>query len=146
MMTSSNGTFSALLALCARISPVTGEFPSQRPVTWSFDVFFDLHLNKRLSKQPKRGWFETHSCSLWRHCNEHSKCHEISPAILDDVISPQYSKGIIEIQLNLTENMLNFSVNTVPGHCACWWPSTVGCRVICRHSDDQAPYRYGTGA
>ena len=42
-------TFSALLALCAGNSPVTGEFPSQRPVTWSFDVFFDLHLNKRLS-------------------------------------------------------------------------------------------------
>ena len=38
-------TFSALLALCARNSPFTGEFPSQRAVTRSFDVFFDLHLN-----------------------------------------------------------------------------------------------------
>ena len=38
-------TFSALLALCAGNSPVTGEFPSQRPVTRSFDVFFDLCLN-----------------------------------------------------------------------------------------------------
>ena len=28
-----------------------GEFPTQRPVTRSFEVFFDLHLNKRLSKQ-----------------------------------------------------------------------------------------------
>ena len=37
-------TFSALLALCAGNSPVTGEFPSQRPVTRSFDVFFDLRL------------------------------------------------------------------------------------------------------
>ena len=43
--------FSALLALCVGNSLVTGEFPSQRPVTRSFDVFFDLHLNKRLSKQ-----------------------------------------------------------------------------------------------
>ena len=34
---------------------VRGEFPTQRPVTRSFDVFFDLRLNKRLSKQP-RGW------------------------------------------------------------------------------------------
>ena len=42
-------TFSALLALCAGNSPVTGEFPSQRPVMRSFDVFFDLRLNKRLS-------------------------------------------------------------------------------------------------
>ena len=38
-------TFSALLALCAGNSPVTGEFPSQRPVTRSFDVFFDLRLS-----------------------------------------------------------------------------------------------------
>ena len=44
-------TFSALLALCARNSPVTGEFPAQRPVTQSFDVFFDLSLKKRLIKQ-----------------------------------------------------------------------------------------------
>ena len=44
-------TFSALLAICAGNSPVTGEFPTQRPVTRSFDVFFDLRLNKRLGKQ-----------------------------------------------------------------------------------------------
>ena len=47
-------TFSALLALCAGNSPVTAEFPSQRPVTRSFDVFFDLRLNKRLSEQSRR--------------------------------------------------------------------------------------------
>ena len=60
-------TFSALLALCAGNSPVIGEFPSQRPVTRRFDVFFDL--NKPLSKQSKGWWFETLSCPLWRHCN-----------------------------------------------------------------------------
>ena len=43
-------TFSALLAICAGNSPVSGEFPAQRPVTLSFDVFFDLRLSKRLSK------------------------------------------------------------------------------------------------
>ena len=63
-------TFSALLALCVGNSPVTGEFPSQRPVTRSFDVFFDLRLNKRLSKHSRRLWFEILICSLWRHCNE----------------------------------------------------------------------------
>ena len=47
-------TFSTLLALCAGNSPVTGEFPSQRPVKWSFDVFFDLCLNKQISKQSNR--------------------------------------------------------------------------------------------
>ena len=65
-------SFSALVTLCAGNSPVTGEFPSQRPVPRSFDVFFDLCLKKkRLSKQKSWGWwFETPSCSLWRHCND----------------------------------------------------------------------------
>ena len=63
-------TFSALLALCAGNSPVHGEFPAQRPVTRSFDVFFDRRLEKRLSKQSWGWWFETPSRSLWRHCNE----------------------------------------------------------------------------
>ena len=48
---------------------VTGEFPSQRPVTWSFDDFFDLCLNKQLNKQLRHWWFEMPSCPLWRHCN-----------------------------------------------------------------------------
>ena len=52
-------TFSALLAICAGNSPVTCEFPIQRPVTRSFDVFFDLRLNKRLSKQSWGRWSET---------------------------------------------------------------------------------------
>ena len=55
MMTSSNGNIFALLAICAGNWPVAGDFPAQRPVTWSFDVFFDLRPNKRLSKEP-RGW------------------------------------------------------------------------------------------
>ena len=62
--------FSALLALCAGNSPVTGEFPSARPVTRSFHVFFDLRLNKRLTKHSWGWWFETPSRSLWRHCNK----------------------------------------------------------------------------
>ena len=62
--------FSALLTLCAGNSPVTGEFPAQRPVTRSFDVYFDLRLNNLLSKQPRRWWFETPSDPLWRHGNE----------------------------------------------------------------------------
>ena len=62
-------TFSALLAICAGNSPVSGEFPAQRPVTRSFDVFFDLRLNKRLSKQSWGWWFETLSRPLWRHRN-----------------------------------------------------------------------------
>ena len=62
-------TFSALLAIYAENSPVTGEFPAQRPVTRNFDVFFDLRLNKRVSKQSGGWWFGTPSHPLGRHRN-----------------------------------------------------------------------------
>ena len=62
-------TFSALLAICAGNSPVPGEFPAQRPVTRSFDVYFDLRPNKRLSKHLWGWWFETPSRPLWCHRN-----------------------------------------------------------------------------
>ena len=62
-------TFSASLAICVGNSPASGEVPSQRPVTRSFDVFFDLCLNKRLRKQSCGWWFETLSRPLWRHGN-----------------------------------------------------------------------------
>ena len=54
-----------------RYWPFVREIHRSRPVTRSFDVFFGLHLNKRLSKQPWGWWFETPSRSLWRHCNVH---------------------------------------------------------------------------
>ena len=62
-------TFSALLAICAGNSPVPGEFPTQRPVTRSSDVFFDLRLNKLLIKQSWGWWCEMPSCPLWCHCH-----------------------------------------------------------------------------
>ena len=62
-------TFSALLAFCEGNSPVPGEFPSQRPVARSSDVFFDLCLKKWLSKQSCGWWFETLPRPLWRHRN-----------------------------------------------------------------------------
>ena len=70
-------TFSALLTICAGKSPVPGEFPAQRAVTPSFDVFFELRPNKRMSKHWWGWWFETPSRPLWRHCNE-MRCHEKS--------------------------------------------------------------------
>ena len=73
MMTSWNGDISELLAICSGNSPVPGEFRAQRPVTRSFDVFFDLRLNKRLSKQPWGWWFETPLRQLWRHRNAQVK-------------------------------------------------------------------------
>ena len=71
-MTSSNGnSFRVTGPLCGEFTG-PGEFPTQRPVTRKFDVFFDLCLNKRLSKQPWGWWFETLSWSLWRQRNVHS--------------------------------------------------------------------------
>ena len=84
LLQSHDETFSVLLAICAGNSPVTGEFPTQRPVTWDFDVFFDLCLNKRLSKQLWDWWFETPSSPLRCHCNKgiifgaRRQCAEIS--------------------------------------------------------------------
>ena len=69
MMTSSNGNiFRVTGPLCGEFTGPE-EFPTQRPVTRSFDVFFDLRLNKRLSKQPWGWWFQTPSWSLWRQSN-----------------------------------------------------------------------------
>ena len=62
-------TFAASLAVCEENPPVTGGFPSQRPVTRSFDIFYK-RMNKQLSKQSIRRWFETPLRSLWRRCNE----------------------------------------------------------------------------
>ena len=93
IITSSNGKFSTLLALCEGNPPVTGGFPSQRPVMQSFDVFFDLRLNKRLSKQSRRRWFETPSCSLWRCCNETELWYHYNTIIFFS----QYSLTILTI-------------------------------------------------
>ena len=69
-MTSSNGNiFRVTGPLCGEFTG-PGEFPARRPVTRGFDVFFDLRLNKQLSKQPWGWWFETPSWSLWRQCND----------------------------------------------------------------------------
>ena len=83
---------SALLALCAGNSLITGEFPSQRPVTRSFDVFFDLRLNKQLRKQLSGWWIETPLRSFLRHCNGvmflssliHSRCQCAWQGSMDD--------------------------------------------------------------
>ena len=76
MMTSSNGKiFRVTGPLCGEFTG-PGEFPAQRPVMRSFDVFFDLSLNKRLSKQPWGWWFETPVWSLWRHRND---LHYVTP-------------------------------------------------------------------
>ena len=65
-------TFSALPNLFEGNPSVAGGFSSQRLLTRSFGVFLDQRLNKRLSKQSRRRWFETPSRSIWRQCKEHT--------------------------------------------------------------------------
>ena len=92
-------TFSALLTLCEGKPPVSGGFPSRRLVTWSFDVFFDLRLNKRLSKQSRRHWNETPPSSLWRHCNELPDT--VSAMGNDNLTTSISSHGIILVPLHI---------------------------------------------
>ena len=84
-------TFSALLTLCAGNSPVTGEFPSQRPGTRSFDAFFDLRLNKWLSKQSRHRWIETPLSSSWCHCYDIS-CHRALPFVSSNLLKFVWDK------------------------------------------------------
>ena len=70
MMTSSNGNIFRVTGHLCREFTGPRWIPTQRPVTQSFDVFFDLRPNKRLSKQWWGWWFKTPSCPLWRHCND----------------------------------------------------------------------------
>ena len=90
MMTSSNGNiFRVTGPLCGEFTG-PGEFPAQRPVTRSFDVFFDLRLNQRLSKQPRGWWFETPAWSLWRHRNVNVYTVIVSKYVFRDALGGQY--------------------------------------------------------
>ena len=74
MMTSNGNIFRVTGPLCGEFTG-PGEFPTQRPVMRSFDVFFDLRLNKRIGKQPRGWWFVAPTWLLWRQCNDnHRKC------------------------------------------------------------------------
>ena len=76
-------TFSALQDICRGNSPVTDEFPARRPVTRSFNVFFYLRPNKRLSKQWWGWWFETPSRPIWCHCNGSRALNKWKPGYND---------------------------------------------------------------
>ena len=79
MITSSNGNIFLNAGPLCRNSSVTGEFSAQRPVMRSFDVLFDLRLNKRLSKQSRCWRFETPWQSSWHHHNASSCSCELHP-------------------------------------------------------------------
>ena len=83
MMTSSYGyIFRVTGHLCGEFTG-PGEFPAQKPMTRSCDVFFDLR-NKRLNKQSWGRWFEMLSRPLWRHC-KCQKCRKCVPVMTSHV-------------------------------------------------------------
>ena len=144
-------TFSALLAICAGNSPITAEFPAQRPVTQSFDVFFDLRLNKRLSKQSWGWWFETLSSPLWRHCNGELLFHiSINPVDIGRIIttqcshclfsqtrSPFYWHGLTLIPAWICNHMSSEEWNEI----TCPLPNFNGCVVdVWEWTSDFIPY------
>ena len=133
--------FSSLLTICAGNSPVPGEFPAQKPVTRSYDVFFDLRLNKRLSKQSWGWWFETLPRPLWRHSN--GSCIDIThlcgwnqltiPWSLTRLICISEGKPRIvqEIGSTFSEIFLSYIVSTHDDvikwkHFPCYWPFVRG--------------------
>ena len=123
-------TFPALLALCLRNSPVTGEFPAQRPVTRSFNVFFDLRLNKRLSKQSWGWWFETPQGSLWRHRNGfRSACllYIVSTYSYLAEVTPTTSRLHVDFSNRGITAMMHFAFHNL--WYLLWWCKYVVCKV-----------------
>ena len=139
-------SFSAQLALCAGNSPATGEFPAQRPVTRSFDVFFYLCLNKRLSKQSWGWWFETPSCSLWRHCNglccwlwwNQTWTTQDCQVTTNQTISAtcRYKKAYTLKNLIKTLNARGPSYIGLTTYRGCWWPNSLRRQDISTHHID----------
>ena len=105
MMTSSNGNIFRVTG------PLCGEFTGPRwiPHTKASDVFFDLRLNKRLSKQPWGCWFETPSWLLWRQCSELYN-HEL---ILSILVKSLHTRCLSNIRYD--------NLDTYGGHYSVWW-------------------------
>ena len=126
--------FSAWLAICAGNSPVTGEFPAQRPVTRIFEVFFDLRLNNRLTKQSWDWRFETLSRPLWRHHNEsRPRWYDIAVSV---VVNCDISKTIVlgyhSIWLNHDRNP-SPCLHATPYACVCVCVGMCICIYVCMY-------------
>ena len=88
-----------LLASCEGNSPVTGEFPSQRPVTRSFEVFFDLRLKKN-------GWVNSRDAGDSRRHRTHYDVHVM-------IMSIVFSIAVIIIIIIFDNNDNNDNVDMI---------------------------------
>ena len=93
---------------------VPGEFPAQSPVARSFDVFFDLYPNKRLSKQWWGWWFETPSRPLWHHHDEEPIVQKVKPCQGIIIIKDKnyISRDLLQLHV-LSTNIQQHRMNTI---------------------------------
>ena len=110
-------TFSALLALCARNSLVTGEFPSQRPVTRSFDVLIDLSwVNNRDTGDLRRHWAHYDvivMITAWRQ--PLSNAEPLSETLLTIVcLGTNASENSITLWIFFQDNLFGNTANLQP--------------------------------
>ena len=110
MMMSSNGNiFRVTGHLCGKFSWQRC-IPAQRPVTRSFDVFFGLRLNKRLSKQSWSRWFQTPSRLLWHHCNATRHVAQLNESSITQILWQEIDSEYRYLNtLRLRENGRHFA-------------------------------------
>ena len=137
-------TFSTLLVLCEGNPPVTGRLPSQRPVKRSFDVFFDLHLNKRLSKQSKTnpGDLRRHGTHyditvIWSYVTEKKHHVEFGADVTRQTVCMRAIVDCVSYSLSLyaswdTEMYASFSRAHIDGNCTCHPHADIPCGVSCK--------------
>ena len=94
--------------------PFVRELPSQRPVTRSSGVSFDLRLNKRLRKQSWGWWFEKLLYPLWRHCNDSTEIPLNLMNYTSVLCLQEWRRAINQIELNLRIYQYRYSV--MPNH------------------------------
>ena len=96
-------TFSALLALCAGNSPVTGEFPSQRPVTRSFDVYFDLRL--------EYGWVNNSEAGDLRRNGDNGLLHDGTKLLPEPNLTCHQLADRKHVSISVDINMIPFDTS-----------------------------------
>ena len=96
---------------------IPGEFPTKRPVTRSFDVYFNVRPNKRLSKQSWGWWFETPShpfCVIVMLCGNFTKyCHKRKPFVFESA----NVTFITTVTVNMDRHALNYFRSGITDKC-----------------------------
>ena len=93
--------------ICAMMTSSNGN--TQRPVTRSFGVFFDLCLNKQLGKQSWGWWFETPSRPFWRHCIGISEFRDDKQWVYICILCQQCTNLVIPLYFVIALWIINYN-------------------------------------